>query len=382
MNEELNVSSGATQEHAPESLGQILKAAREAKNLSVADVATALHLRPSIVTNIEADDFSHIANATYIRGYVKNFARIVEADKQKVAQCLERQAPVVTEPTMQSFSRKTVRQARDTRYHLLTWLVLIGLLVLMVFWWLQTSKFFNNGSVDFSKPTVEEVAAEKVAAEKVAAEKVAAEKSAPQLRVQPADTALTENGTEPGAVAGAMGTETQPQAAEQSIAQQAPDNTQLQAQPVQTVPAQTGTQATQTAEGASVADTTQPANVSGSQPANQPMTAAEILAADAELRAPKQAEAAAQVPAVDDGMEDLRVTFSADCWIQVKDGDGKVLVSEVRKPGQDLTLTGKAPMSLILGAPAAVSISFNNEAVSLDEFPKGKVARFNLPRNG
>ncbi|MGL5148386.1 MAG: helix-turn-helix domain-containing protein, partial [Plesiomonas shigelloides] len=122
-------------------------------------MANALHLKNSMVVDIEADDFTHISNATYLRGYVKNMARYLEANPQRIAQCLARQVPVVPEPSMQSFSRKTVRQRRDTRYRLVTWLVAIALIGLMLFWWLQTSTFFNNVGVDFSKPTAEEVAA-------------------------------------------------------------------------------------------------------------------------------------------------------------------------------------------------------------------------------
>ena len=56
-------------------LGSVLKTAREQMGLSIAETAVKLHLRPGIVENLEADDFSNIASSTYVRGYVKNYAR-------------------------------------------------------------------------------------------------------------------------------------------------------------------------------------------------------------------------------------------------------------------------------------------------------------------
>lgn len=352
MSEELNASSTEPQETPEQSLGVILKAAREARGMSVADVATALHLRPSIVKDIEADDFSNISSTTYVRGYVKNFARIVEADKQQVEACLARQAPGVSQPTMQSFSRKTVRQARDSRYQMVTWLVIIILLALMVFWWLQTSKFFNSAGVDFSKPTAEEVAAS--SAETASMGQIPIEErrlsSAEQsvndplandqpANDQPASDLLANE-------SGAQELVAQAQAGEPAAAEQAQTQTQTQT-PTQ-APSDSGAQTNPATDAASV---------------------------DAQ-----NTQAGQSTPAA--GQASVELALSADCWIQVKDASGKVLLADLRKAGQAVSLSGKAPFKLILGAPQAVTVTFNGEAVGLDEFPAGKVARFTLPKNG
>jgi cytoskeleton protein RodZ len=73
------------------------------------------------------------------------------------------------------------------------------------------------------------------------------------------------------------------------------------------------------------------------------------------------------------------MTFKADCWIQVKDTNGKTLVSGTHKPGQDVELTGKAPFKVILGAPEGVTMTFASEPVDLSGYTSGKVARFTLP---
>lgn len=142
-------------EAAPK-LGALLKEAREAHGLSIEQIAEQLHLRPSIVSDIEADDYANIASATYVKGYVKNYARIVGLDKEVVNAALAQYFPVADSPIMQSFSRKTTRQARDGRLMMVTYFIIFILLALLVLWWVQKSEMMSG--VDLSKLTAEEVA--------------------------------------------------------------------------------------------------------------------------------------------------------------------------------------------------------------------------------
>lgn len=138
-------------------LGTVLRTAREQMGLSIADTAVKLHLRPGIVENLEADDFSNISSSTYVRGYVKNYARMLGVDNALIEACLARQVPLVTQPAMQSFSRKTTYQARDTKLKWLSFFIVIVLLGLFVLWWMQRTTLVTH--VDVSQPTAEELAA-------------------------------------------------------------------------------------------------------------------------------------------------------------------------------------------------------------------------------
>ena len=75
----------------------------------------------------------------------------------------------------------------------------------------------------------------------------------------------------------------------------------------------------------------------------------------------------------------LVMSFTDDCWIQVKDASGKTLSTGVKKAGQSLNLSGNLPYSVILGAPENVSMTLASEPVDLSGYTSGKVARFNLP---
>jgi cytoskeleton protein RodZ len=60
------------------SFGRALAAAREARGLSQADVATQLRLNLRQVRAIEAEDLAALPEGPFVRGYVRNFARMVD----------------------------------------------------------------------------------------------------------------------------------------------------------------------------------------------------------------------------------------------------------------------------------------------------------------
>ncbi len=57
--------------------GSILRRAREAAGLSVDQIAGRLYLLCSIVKNLEADDYQRIRGDTFVRGYLRNYARLL-----------------------------------------------------------------------------------------------------------------------------------------------------------------------------------------------------------------------------------------------------------------------------------------------------------------
>jgi cytoskeleton protein RodZ len=56
--------------------------------------------------------------------------------------------------------------------------------------------------------------------------------------------------------------------------------------------------------------------------------------------------------------------------VQVKDGNGKLLLSKVNPPGSEQVLGGKPPYSLMIGNPGQVKLVYNNSPVDLSTFAK------------
>jgi cytoskeleton protein RodZ len=76
----------------------------------------------------------------------------------------------------------------------------------------------------------------------------------------------------------------------------------------------------------------------------------------------------------------LTIDLTGDCWINVIDANGKVLVDGVKTASNKVEVRGTKPFKVILGAPQVASISLDGSEVSLAEFANGRVARLTLPR--
>ena len=64
------------------SIGALLVNARNAVALNQTDVAEQLNLPRRIIQALEADDYDNLPESTYIRGYLNNYARVVDIDAE------------------------------------------------------------------------------------------------------------------------------------------------------------------------------------------------------------------------------------------------------------------------------------------------------------
>jgi DNA-binding XRE family transcriptional regulator len=71
------------------SVGQQLREVREARGLTVADVSKAIKLGPRQVVAIEADDWPSLPCTTIIRGFVRNYARLLELNPDLLMRALD-----------------------------------------------------------------------------------------------------------------------------------------------------------------------------------------------------------------------------------------------------------------------------------------------------
>lgn len=63
-------------------LGKTLREARERLGLSVADVAHQIKLAPRQIEALEAEDFQHLPEMPFVRGFVRSYAKILHLDAQ------------------------------------------------------------------------------------------------------------------------------------------------------------------------------------------------------------------------------------------------------------------------------------------------------------
>lgn len=121
---------------------------------------------------------------------------------------------------------------------------------------------------------------------------------------------------------------------------------------------------------------------------SEPMTAAEeemndisaneISAADTETLTPTEIEPEVAQSSADNATPTLRMTFSGECWVEVTNGQARVLVSQVMQADDSLELPAGQPLKILLGRADAATVYFNNEQVDLKPYTQGDVARLTL----
>lgn len=299
--------------------GTLLKNKRESLGMTQKQVADRLRLRVSVIEDIENNRFESQQVATFTRGYLRSYAKVVGLDEKVVLTALEQTAdiqPKDQEIEMQSFSRKTKHEKHNSRIMFLTWVIAIVITGISAAWWWQNqqdnslTQVVTDSSVEGPEPSAQELAdIDQMSADELIAS-------------APADITVSTE---------------QPVAADEALS---------------------------SAEATEVLPSDQLASTDIEEPVAV-IEEAEVVE-----------EPAIIVP---EGMSLLTMTFKADCWIQVKDTNGKTLVSGTHKPGQAVELTGRAPFKVILGAPEGVTMTFASEPVDLSGYTSGKVARFTLP---
>jgi cytoskeleton protein RodZ len=80
--------AGDTELIAAQHAGALLRAGREAAGLSIATVAQQLKLAPRQVMAIEDSDFAGLPGRTFVRGFVRNYARLLRLDPDVVLNAL------------------------------------------------------------------------------------------------------------------------------------------------------------------------------------------------------------------------------------------------------------------------------------------------------
>ena len=84
--------------------GAILAAERQRQGLSIEDVSNRLRFRPYQIEAIEREDYSKLPQGAFLRGFVKNYARLLALNPDRLLAALEEhlqedQTPRIDVPT-------------------------------------------------------------------------------------------------------------------------------------------------------------------------------------------------------------------------------------------------------------------------------------------
>lgn len=287
--------------------GQLLRNAREQLGWTREQVASRIHLRLTLIAAIEADTYDKHTSHTFIRGYLRAYAKLVGIPEETILAAYEKLG--LTPPDnidMQSFSRRSRQQANDSRLKVVTWLVILVLIGLSVAWWWQSTARRSAGD------------------DALAATEMSATVNTPEANVAPAVEV-----SEPvlPAASDAVSTQVVVSGATATLPVVATD-----------------------------ASAAVPTDVSGA-----------VSTAESTTTEPAKAP-------------QLKMSFTADCWLDVKDANGKTLFSGLKKANDELVLEGPEPLRFIIGAPMAVNLEYQGKSFDMSRYNNGRTARFSLPQ--
>jgi cytoskeleton protein RodZ len=141
------------------SVGERLQAARESHGWTIEHVAKQLKLAPRQVSALESNDLSQLPSSTFVRGFTRNYARLLKLDIDDLLAHDDPRRPA-TPLRAVSGTMGELREEPHEKSRFLQWLIipilLVGCLVAAVKWYEMTrSSSATSGATEVVKPKVE-----------------------------------------------------------------------------------------------------------------------------------------------------------------------------------------------------------------------------------
>jgi cytoskeleton protein RodZ len=285
----------------PRSPGSLLAAERERQGLSRGEVAQRLHMSASQIEAIESGEYQRLPKGTFLRGFVRNYCKVLGIDPGPLLSELAEAAPRAPSPDIvvpsQNIRFDPLGERLSNPYVKAAVLaaVLLSLGFAGMYWWL------------FIKPKPPAAGASRPPA----VETPGPPQQPAVPPIAPAEAPVQEP-AEPSAPA---------------PAQSAPNPSV----PVQPAPAKV-----------------------------EPAKEAE----------PKKASRGAQ--------RVIRLRFRGESWVEVRDGQGNVLVSRLHEPGTEAEVSGRPPLSVIVGNAPDVRMTVDEREFPLEPHTRVAVARLTV----
>lgn len=136
-----------------ESPGASLKQLRQEQELSIQEVSTQLYLEPKIIEALEADNFEQLPAATYVRGYLRSYAKLLKVSADAILDMYQDDyAPEPPEIIPEVKLKTQQTSSRDKPMVAFSYLIVFVLILLLFAWWQsnfvldtnEISKFFNS----------------------------------------------------------------------------------------------------------------------------------------------------------------------------------------------------------------------------------------------
>jgi cytoskeleton protein RodZ len=305
--------------------GGALRQARETQGLSVQDVASKLRLGPKQIDAIESDNFAKLPEPTIVRGFIRNYAKLLKINAEPLLDAYTVIVPSNTQHqlTVKPSSNMQVTNGDKPKASTYIWSGLLALLALGA--WL----FYQNY---IEKPSPTKPSANIETLEPLPEPALPAAERAPQeaTTLQPSTELVL------------------PPAADSTALPAPVDATVVPVDP--NVPA-------------------------ANAPVAEPVAAPAPVSALPIVAAPFAETPTEPAPA---GMFKLEFNARQETWVSVVDADGKTIYDKIIFAGSRENIEAKPPLNVTVGNAGATSLNMNGKSIDLAPHSRNNVARIKL----
>ena len=312
--------------------GNTLKAAREAQGLSIHEVCSQLRLGFKQIQAIEQDDFDKLPQPSIVRGFIRNYARLLNIDSAPVLEAYQRIVPdtaplplSVKSNARPSVIDKPVHSIRPQR--ILSFLIFLILVAILAYFYIYHVKpqTLKNASLALNADNISETADQKI--------------NLPESGLDSVTPPVTESA--------AVSENNETNTAETSVAPDAATSSPVNAMPV------------------AEPDHT-PAPAQGNTIVSSPTPAINSAAEKTTLKA------------IDPQKATLMFHVNEDSWVRIEDMQGGKIFSEVLTAGSEHTVVAEKPVNVIVGNAGVTQLTIDNQPYDLTQATRGRVARIQL----
>ena len=360
----LSLVEGSVEETADKitSPGNYLRRARESKGISQQEMATNLKITVSKLTALETGDYEQFPSPTYVKGFLRNYSRLLGLDESSVLHSYQAingdSHEVETPPVMKvpsadnSIGDKAAVQKK-------WWLVYVVLVIAVLIW--GVSYWVLNLTNDVEDPIVNEDGVSlnseilgQALSESESQDLSGDSSSSVQLPLAISDTPdkeLMES------VEVSSDASVNDGSAVEAPTDNPPVDLTLEQADIESVDSISldGSEAD--------AQSSSSQNIGGEESSGaqellvSKLTASELVKVIAAEKA--DTEELATNPLVTADI--LLFNFDNDCWIQVIDSEGKRLISGLQLANSELSLSGEAPFDVVIGNAEGTRVTLNDE---------------------
>ncbi|WP_292928766.1 RodZ domain-containing protein [Nitrosomonas sp.] len=288
-----------------QSVGHLLRKARVMKGMSVEDVSRQLRLSVLQIEAIEKENYEKLPGRTFLRGFIRNYANLVQLDPIPLLQLLPESTPVISTYERTPFKNKQISfssNRENSGNNRLTTAIIFFTIIAGAY-------FIFVNDIWIKTPETNSVS----------------------------DVAKFKSGTASVEIQLPL-----PGTAKTAINSQTNQQSEINDEKSSEAELDTKTEAIQAK--------------------NKP-----VIQGDEKSTATPR----------DSG--NLYFQLTGDSWIKVVDGTGASLFEQLKKSGSEQVITGKRPLSIVIGNASAVNLTYNDKIIDMASYKRQDgTARFTL----